>query len=366
MTLLGEAPALSRFLGALERRLWPLRTERAQLAVRGGVGTLAATVTVLWPDTVAAFTPEDELRRAADPRVGVILAPLHDQVVGGIRSVLWLLLGAVTLVLAVVVASVASLQLARAVGRTPEFAVRAAVGAAPGRVARQVAVENLLLGAAGTATGFLVAHLVLEVARGLAPADLPRISELRADGEVLLFAGAASLLAALATAALPAFLAARPRLLRSLGAAGRSQTGGPLLRRALGGLVAAQICLTFVLMVGAGLLLRSFVQLLSQPRGFHAEGVAVLTMHSWGYLDGGPARAGFVREVDRRLLAIPGVVAAGTASSVPLMEAIGAEFAPLTLDGEPLRADQNPPLVHYTVMSPGLLEALGVPLNRLW
>ncbi|MXW38218.1 MAG: ABC transporter permease [Acidobacteria bacterium] len=299
----------------------------------------------------------------ANASIGAALIPLHDQIVGGIRSALWLLLGAVILVLVVVVASVASLQLARAVGRTPEFTLRTALGAGPGRIARHLAVENLLLGAAGAVVSFLAARVMLDGIRALAPADLPRIAEIRADGDVLGFAAAVSLLAVLATGLAPVLLAANPGLQRALGPGGRGQTASPLLRRALAALVVVQVSLTFVLLVGSGLLLRSFVAVVSQPTGFRSDGVAAVTVHTWSYLDGGPARAGFARDVVERLSGMPGITAAGVASGIPLMEAIGADFAPLTLPGAPLRADQNPPLVRFTVVSPGLLDTLGIPLR---
>ena len=299
----------------------------------------------------------------ANASIGTVLVPLHDQIVGGIRSQLWLLLGAVTLVLVVVVASVASLQLARAVGRTQEFTERTALGAGPGRIARHLAAENLLLGALGTVVAFLTAGLGLAGVRALAPPDLPRISEIRADGDVLFFAGAVSILAVLATGVVPVLIATSSHLQRRLGPSGRGQTGSWLLVRVLGALVVLQIGLTFVLLVGSGLLLRSFVAVVSQPAGFQADGVSVVTVQSWSYVDGAAGRTGFVRQAVERISAIPGVVAAGMASSVPLMEAIGAERAPVTLDGEPLRADQNPPLVQYTVVSPGLLKTLAVPLR---
>lgn len=299
----------------------------------------------------------------ANASIGVVLVPLHDQIVGGIRSALWLLLGAVTLVLVVVLASVTSLQLARAVGRTDEFTVRTALGAGPGRVARQLTSENLLLGGVGTAVAFVTAWLVLMAVRSLAPSDLPRISEISADGEVLLFAAAISVLAVLATGVVPVLAAARPRLQGALGQAGRGQTGSRTLVRMLSGLVILQIGLTFVLLVAGGLLLRSFAAVVSQPAGYQTVGVSVVTVQSWDYVDGPAGRAGFVQEAVERIARIPGVVAAGMASSVPLMDAFGAEFAPLTLDGAPRRADQNPPLVRYTVASPGLLEALAIPLR---
>ena len=311
---------------------------------------------------VAAQLAREHPRSNAD--VGVSLVPLAEQIVGGARKALLLLLGAVLLVLAVVTSSAASMQLARAASRAREFALRSALGAGPGRVARELLAEGLILAALGAALGCALAHLILDGVRALAPTDLPRLSELRADPGVFAFAACLSLLAVLATGIAPSLLAARAKLQPGLAQGGRGATRGGWLARAQAGLVLLQLCTTLVLLIGAGLLLRSFASLLAEPGGFRSDGVVALTVQSWGYFTKPAERAAFVAAVLERVRSEPGVQAAGMTSSVPLMDSIGAEQAPLELEGAPaLGADESPPLVSYAVVSPGFLETLAIPLR---
>lgn len=292
---------------------------------------------------------------------GVAVVPLPEQIVGSVRTALWLLFGSVVLVLAVVAASVASMQFARAAARGREFALRSALGAGRGRVVRQLVTENLVLGALGTALGFALARLAVDAIRRLAPADLPRIAEMSADRDVLVFAACLSLLVVLSTGIVPILVAGRARLQPALG--GRTFTGGRVLAHLQAALVVFQFCASLVLLVGAGLLMRSFVAVLNQPAGFRTDGVVALTVQTWSHYPDGAARAGFVREVVERLSAAPGIAAAGMTSSVPLMETIGAELAPLTIEGAPPLPDgQSPPLVHFTIAAGGLFEAFSIPL----
>jgi putative ABC transport system permease protein len=297
--------------------------------------------------------------------IGVTLVPLPEQIVGGARGALYLLLGAVGLVLAVVVANIASLQLARAASREREFAVRSALGAGRGRVTRLLAAESFVLAALGTGLGFGLARLALAGIRALAPAGLPRVAELQADAQVLGFAALVSALVTLSTGALPAMLASGTRLLTSLAEGGRGSTSGRLVSRVQGALVVLQVGLSLVLLIGAGLLVKSFVSLLGEERGFRTEGVVTLTTQSWGYYPQPADRVNFVREVTERLARAPGVRAAGMASAVPLMETIGAEQAPLAVEGAPpLAAGETPPMASYAAVSGELFEALGIPLRR--
>jgi putative ABC transport system permease protein len=297
--------------------------------------------------------------------VGVAVVPLPEHVVGRVRRALLLLLGAVALVLLVVTASVASMQLARAASREREFAVRSTLGAGTGRLARQLLAENLLLAGLGTAVGFALARLALDAIRALAPTDLPRAHELRADADVLLFALLVSLLTVFATGIAPLVLAGRARLQAGLAQGGRTATGGRLLARAQGALVVFQLCTSLVLLIGAGLLIRSFVSVLAQERGFRSEGVVSVTVHSWSYYTKAPDRAAFVRDVVERLRALPGVKSAGMTSSLPLQEMIGAEQAPVTIEGAPpVAAGETAPLVHFAIATPGLFETLGIPVRR--
>lgn len=330
-------------------------------------GRLRAGVSVAEAESdlrgVAAGLSREFPRTNAD--VGVAVVPLPEQMVGRARKALLLLLGAVGLVLAVVTASVASMQLARAASREREFAVRSTLGAGPGRVARQLLAENLLLAGFGTGLGFALARLALDGIRALAPEDLPRVSELRADGDVLLFAACVSLLTVLSTGLFPVLIAARAQLQSGLVQGGRGATGGRVLARAQGALVVFQLCTSLVLLIGAGLLIRSFVSVLRQERGFRSDGVVAVTVQSWSYYPKPPDRAAFVRDVVDRLSALPGVKAAGMTSSLPLFETIGAEQAPLTIEGAPPPAPgENAPLVHYTIATGGLFETLSIPLRQ--
>jgi hypothetical protein len=191
------------------------------------------------------------------------------------------------------------------------------------------------------------------------------VTELRADGDVLAFAAAVSVLAVLATGALPARLAARRHLRTSLVEGGRTATGNRLLDRVQSGLVVTQVCFSLVLLVGAGLLTRSFLGVLSEDRGFRSDGVVTLTVQSWSFYPRPPDRVNFVNDVVERMAALPGVKGAGMLSAIPLAESIAGEHLPLTIDGKTLAGAGEPqPLVRYVIVSPGALEALGVDLRR--
>ncbi|HEX6739028.1 MAG TPA: ADOP family duplicated permease, partial [Vicinamibacteria bacterium] len=314
-------------------------------------------------NAIAAQLAREHPHAGADWPVSVV--PLPEHVVGGARRALLLLLGAVGFLLAVVTANVASLQLARAAGREREFAVRGALGASPGRVMRQLLAENLLLAAGGAGLGFAAARLALDLARAWAPPGLPRVTELKADGDVFVFALVVSVLAVVATGVVPILAARRARLQASLAQGGRAVTGGRWVARGQSALVTVQLCLSLVLLIGAGLLVRSFVSVLSQPRGFRSEGVVAVIVQSWGYYETPTARTAFVREVTERLSAQPGIKGAGMTSSIPLMETIGAEQAPVVIEGAPPPAPgESPPLVQFTVATAGLFPALGIPMRQ--
>lgn len=293
---------------------------------------------------------------------GVALVPMAEQLLGRVRRALLLLLAAVGMFLLVVTANVASMQLARAAGRTREFALRGALGAGRFRVARELLVENLLLGTAGAVLGFGVAYLALGALRSLAPSGVPRVHELQADGDVLLFAILVSLGAVLATGLLPTAIAARTRLSTSLFEGGRTSSGGRWIGRVQAGLVVCQLGLSVMLLIGAGLLVRSFVSLLGEDRGFRTEGVVAGAVHAWDY----PAvdRVAFTSRVIERLQSSTGVAAAGMTSSLPLLEAIGADQGDLAFPEQPLGPDESAPRVHYSGVTPGYFEVMGIPLLR--
>jgi putative ABC transport system permease protein len=329
-------------------------------------GRLAATVTA-----EAAHADLERVARqlaeeypTTNAAVGVEVVALPDHVLGRVRRALWLLVAAVTLVLLVVAANVASMQLARAAARNREFSLRAALGAGAGRVARQLLAENLIVAAIATLLASLVAAAALNALLSIAPQEVPRASEIRADRFVFVFATALTFLSVVLTGVAPALMATRSRLQSDLAQGGRTATPGLFVSRLQAGLVILQFCASLVLLVGAGLLLRSFISILDEEPGFRTDGIAVVTVQSWSFYKEPMQRVQFVRAVENRLGDLSGVRGVGVTSSVPLMQTIGAEQSPLTIVGAPpLRAGENAPLTNFVVLTPGTFSVLGIPLK---
>ncbi len=293
--------------------------------------------------------------------IGVRLVPLTEQIVGGARTALLVLLGAVGLVLLVATANVTGLQLARALDRDREFAVRTALGAGRGRLVRQLVTESLVLAGAGSLLGFGLSAAGLAGIRALAPPELPRPEQLTPDGLVFLVALSVGLLTAVATGVVPAISAARSDPSRGLGQGGRTATASRGARRLRAGLVTAQFGVALVLLVGAGLLLRSFVALLRQDRGFASDRVLVMVAQAWTYFPTPADRVTFVREALDRLRAIPGVEAAGMTSAIPLNVGIGAEQTGVTIPGQPVDPNQVTE-VQFAIVTRGYFDALRIPV----
>ena len=262
----------------------------------------------------AAMREQNAIMRAADWHFRA--ERMHDDLVRDVRPAIVALMGAVVFVLLIACANVANLQLVRAAARERELAVRAAMGSSPWRLVRQLVIESLVLSIAGAlvAVGLAVAGVKLLVA--LAPANLPRLDAIGIDLTVLGFATLAAILAALLFGVLPAVRASRPQLADVLRSSGRvpGLGGGKLL---IGGVVVAEVALSFVLLVGAGLMVRSFIALSGVPPGFDARGV--LTFQVGGRA--GRSRAeveAFQRRLGEQLRAIPGVEAATAVFPLPL------------------------------------------------
>ncbi len=298
---------------------------------------------------------------ATNASSGTLVVPYAEQIVGGSRRALLVLLGAVGLVLLVAGANVTSLQLARALDRGREFAVRTALGAGRGRLIRQLVTESLVLALVGSALGFALAVGGLALLTRLAPPALPRVEQLRADGAVLLFAVGLGLLTALGAGLAPAWTASRGSPARGLHG-GRGDTAGRTVRRLRAGLVTLQFAVALVLLVAVGLLLRSFVTLTGEPRGFRTDRVLVMVAQAWSYFPTPAARAEFVRQATERLAAVPGVEVAGMTSAIPLGETIAGEEGRFTIVGAPVDSSQAPE-VQVTVATEGFFRALGIPLR---
>jgi predicted permease len=263
-----------------------------------------------------------------DGSFGMDVVGLQEQVVGNVRRALLVLLGSVALVLLIACANVANLLLARAAGREKEVAIRTALGAGWKRLARQLLTESILLGLLGGAAGLLVAQLSLFVLRTINPGNIPRLDDIGINGTVLAFTFGLSLATGILFGLAPAWRAIKVDLNSSLKAGGRSgqSTGGLHLKRhqLRGLLIVSELAFSLILLIGAGLLIRSFVRLQSVAPGFTTEHVLTMQVaaNDPKYRDK-KALAGFWREIHTRIAHLPGVVAEGAVSALPLTGTIG-------------------------------------------
>jgi predicted permease len=286
------------------------------------------------------------------------LRPLKQDVVGDVGSVLAVLMGALGLVLLLVCANVANLVLVRAQSRRQELAIRAALGAGRGRIARELLVESLVLGLIGGAFGLGVAWLGLHVLVTLGPAGLPRLAEVSMDGNSAAFALACSLGSSLLFGLAAVLRCGIPGRIEGM----RGATRGAGQLRAQNALVVMQVALAFVLLVASGLMLRSFVAMRSVSPGFtHPEQIQTVRIAIPERLAPEPERVIRMQaEILGRFAAIPGVTAAGFASGMPL-EAEYRNGIVVAVEGR-TAADEMPPNRAVKSISPGLLAAQGTRL----
>jgi putative ABC transport system permease protein len=285
---------------------------------------------------------------------------LRDRQVGEARTASVALFGAVLAVLLIACANIANLLLARAAGRERELAVRAAMGASRGRLARLALTESLLLAAAGGALGCLLAGLLLRVFQGIAPSGLPRLEEAAIDGRVLGFAVAVTLFSGIVFGLFPALRPARGGL--SSGTRSTGSTRGWLR----GGLVTAQIAVSLILLTGAALLLGSLQRLESVPLGFESEHVvtAQFVLGRQHYEHSAQQLAIF-EQLETRSAALPGVTAAAVSDSLPPSGGTrGRPFSTIEVEGKPRLPEGTGGMVAWRYVSPGYFAAMDIPLRR--
>jgi predicted permease len=287
---------------------------------------------------------------------------LLEDYVGELKPALLLIAGAVGFVLLIACAHVATLLLARAATRRQEMAVRLALGAGRGRLARQLLTESVLLALTGGAAGLLLATWGAQLLLRFAPDNLPRVAEVGLDGRALAFTALASLATAVIFGLAPALQASRPGVNEALRESGRTGAGasGQRLRNAF---VVAEVALALVLLAGAGLTLKSFWRLQAVDPGFNPDGV--LTMRLLLPFTTHPQiseRAAFFRQVVERLRALPGVAAAGAVSRIPM--APGGNSG--TMTGENSVVGPNDPQVEVETRwaSPAYFQSMGIALLR--
>jgi len=261
-----------------------------------------------------ALRLEKEYPKANDD-TGVALVPMHEEMVGSLRPMLLILLGAVSFVLLIACANVANLLLARAATRAREIAIRTALGASRLRLIRQLLTESLLLALLGGALGLLLASWALPLLLSLSPGEISDFRDIGLNREVLVFSLFASLMTGILFGVAPALFGSRANPNESLREGGRGSSLGKSPARSA--LIAAEIALSLVLLVGAGLMMKSFVRLTSVDPGFNAEHLLVFNA---GLATSSEAtrQTNFYREVGEKIRALPGVQAVGAVSQLPL------------------------------------------------
>ncbi len=290
-------------------------------------------------------------------------ASLRETIVGDVRRPLLMLLGAVGFVLLVACANVANLLLARGSARHGELSVRAALGAGRGRLVRQLITEAIVLSVAGAAIGLALAYWGTRALIAAKPVDLPRLDHIGVDGTVVMFTLGAAVVTGLIFGMVPALQATNEHLLRGLQESGRSGGGGRRAGHLRSALVVAEMTLAVILLMGSGLLIRSFVELTRVNPGFQPEGAMAIriTLQGEQYQSGEPVRTR-VNEIEERLRVLPGVTAVGAGSILPLGGLGGMnDFA---VEGAP----PPPPDVNQEIAvagaTPDYFKAIGAPLTR--
>jgi putative ABC transport system permease protein len=294
---------------------------------------------------------------------GVRLVPLQEQVVGQVRPILLVLLAAVGFVLLIACANVASLLLTRSLSRQKEVAIRAALGANRWRVVRQMLTESVLLSLVGGGAGLLIAYWGVDALVATLPDAqlnaLPFLKTLRIDSGILAFSFGLSLLTGIVFGLAPAIQSSRPDLNEVLKEGGRSSAGGAR-HRLRSVLVTTEIALAFVLLVGAGLMMKSLLRLLQSNIGFNPQNVLTMTVSV------PPAKYGdffkqndFFDRLQERVESLPGVTGAGTVNVLPLQ---GGNTTRFIVDGDPVPPPGQEIEANIRVVNESYFQALGVPM----
>src|SRR6185295_787524 len=332
----------SHFLRVLGR----LKPEATIAQAQADLETVAARLTKQYPDS--------------NTSVGVTVLSLPEQTVGDVRRPLLVLLGIVGFVLLMVCANIGNLLLARASVRGREFAVRAALGASRTRLLRQMLAESVLLAAAGGALGLALAWWGVAALRWLAPANLPRLDDIAVNGPVAAFNFVVALAAGVFCGIMPALQSQVRDLHGALKDEARASSAGARLR-ARNLLVVVETALGVVVLVGAGLLLRSFVLLSQVQVGFRPDGVltfrVVLPTARYGTE---AQRTAFYHQLIERLRALPGVTSVAGTTAVPL--GATGRITGVAVEGQPPPAPGQVRLVDFRTVSPGYFKAMSIPL----
>jgi putative ABC transport system permease protein len=369
-TVVGVLPPNFKFpIEVAEAEMWSPAVHDGEVAEQRGahylkvIGRLKPGVSVgeaqAEMDGIAARL-EQQYPDANTGRI-VNLSPLYEHLVGSIRRALFILLGAVGLVLLIACSNVANLMLARAASRAKEIAIRTALGASRGRVVRQLLTESLILAIIGGGAGLLLALWGIEVLIALGPADIPRLDDISIDGPVLWFTFAASILTGIIFGLAPALKASKPDLNESLKEGGRG-TSESFNRHSLRNLlVVAQMAFTLVLLVGAGLLIKSFLKLQHVDPGFAPENVMTMKISLPSRYEENEQAAAFIKQVTERVGNMAGVESVGAISVIPLAGVNNRTS--FNIKKNPFPENQEPP-VEFRAVTPGYFRTMGVPILK--
>lgn len=329
----------------------------ARLAPGVGLGQATTEMGRIATDLKAEFGAD----YAATATIGADLLPLKEELTAGARPTFLILLGMAGLVLLIACANVANLTLARMNRRQQELAVRAALGASRGRIVGHLLTESLLLSLGGALVAVLIAFGSVDLLSTFASNLTPRFSEVRVDAWVLVFTGVVALLTGLVVGGVPGMFAEQ-----LTGSLRESKGSGGLGRnRIRSGLVVAQVAVAFVLLVGSGLMIRSFSGLLSVDPGYRSEGVLTLTIDlDWARYTTPQDSRDFYDQLLRRVRERPQVVAAAVASDFPMSGNTFQSQMGILIDGETAEPGVTPPQINGRFVSDGYFEALEIPLVR--
>ncbi|HSK08460.1 MAG TPA: ABC transporter permease [Vicinamibacterales bacterium] len=375
--IVGVLPRNFRFLDYNADLLLPLRLNRAEVFVGQfnyqGVARLKPGATIeqanadiarMLPLVMERFPlpPGFTLKMFEELRLTPKVRPLADDVIGDVGQVLWVLFGTVGIVLLIACANVANLFLIRAEGRQQELAVRSALGARPTGIAGALLAESLMLSMVGGLLGVMFAAASLRLLAALAPEGLPRVGEIGLDAVVLLFTLGLSVASGVVFGLLPLLRFSTPRVLAGLKDGGRSASEGRQRHRVRNTLVVGEIALALVLLVAAGLMIRTFQELRGVHPGFvRPEEVLTFRISVPEAVEADPVRAVQVHEeIARRLRALPGVTAVGMSSSIT-MDGLDSND-PVSVEDFPTPPGRMPPIRRFKWVSPTYFETMGNPV----
>jgi putative ABC transport system permease protein len=364
LEIIGVMPATLQVPARTE--LWkPLAPDEGTRNARGAfwlpvIGRLKPGISVQQAQTeMTGVATRLEQTYPSNQGFGINLVPLHRQLVGDIERSLVVLLASVGLVLLIACANLGNLMLGRTAARRKELAIRTALGAGRGRLVRQIVTESLVLAAFGSALGLMFAWWATRLFIRIGGESIPRPDSIAIDGRVMLFTLAIAVAAALVAGIIPALQASRPAVVESLREGGR-EGGSGASRRTRHVLIAAEVALAFMLLAGAGLLLRTLWSMQQLDRGFSPSRIATMRLSLPGAAYAGPPEVrAFYSRLLERVRALPGVEAAATGTGVlmPLLANSGI----MTIEGQ---APKPGPQIEYPreIVSPGYFETLGATL----